>query len=252
MNKLKAILLASVLVTIAGTPLFLQYQSNKSLRTQNEALLPQISKLSELEAENERLSKRAVSTASNTLSSEQKRELARLRGEVTRLRIETNQAGPMRQEIDSLRSTRTEPAKTPSPNAAQQDNFPRETWAFVGYGSPETAIQSLSWASLNGDVDTFFKSMSPEEQARIRQQWHGKGDADLRDFLINYWGQTKAVRIEERQAISDHEAMLSVFIEREKGRSQRMQMKIQRIGNEWRIAGSKPHETDGDTEVIER
>jgi hypothetical protein len=254
MNKLKATILAFVLVTVVGTPLYLQYQANKSLRNQNEALLPQVSQLSELEAENERLSKRARSAATNSISGEQKRELARLRSEVTRLRAETNQAERMRQEIDRLRPTRTEPAKTQSPNAAQPDNFPRETWAFAGYGTPETAIQSLSWASLRGDLDTFFKSMAPEEQARIRKQWEsqGKGDAEIRDFLINYWAQTKAIRIEERQAISDNEAMLSLFIERENGRSQRMKMKIQRLGNEWKVAGTRPHETDGDIEVIDR
>ncbi len=50
-------------------------------------------------------------------------------------------------------------------------------------------------------------------------------------------GQTKAIRIEERQAISDNEVILSLFIERENGRSLRAKMKVQRIGNEWKMAG---------------
>jgi hypothetical protein len=246
MSRFKAAIAVAALVAVIGTPLFQQHRANEALREQNEALISRVSKLSEVEAENRRLSQRASPGTTHGISDEETLELARLRGEVTRLRADTNQTGKLAQQLDRLHPTRTEPAKPQRQNASEQDNFPRETWAYAGYASPESALQSSAWAAVRGDVDTFLKGMSPEEQARIRNDWktHEKGDAEIRDFLINYWGQTKAVRIEGRQALSDSEAILTMFFDREKGGSQRMKMKVQRIGTEWKLAG--PQEMDED------
>jgi RNA polymerase sigma factor (sigma-70 family) len=239
MTKLKTALATAALVAGLSTPLVLQYQTNQALRAQNEALLAQASQASDLQAENQRLSNRVVLAATSSISDDQKSELARLRGEVPRLRAEANQAEKLRQEINRLRSVRVEPPKTQPQNTAQQDTFPRETWAFAGYASPESAMQSFAWAALQGDMNTFLNSLAPEGQSREREKWqrNGRNETQIRDGLVKEFGQTKAIRIEEKQAISDTEVILSLFIEREKGDSETAKLKVRRIDNEWKMVG---------------
>jgi RNA polymerase sigma factor (sigma-70 family) len=239
MTKLKMALATAALVASLGTPLVLQYQTNKSLRAENEMLLAQASHASDLQAENQRLSNRDVQTVSNSLSDGQIAELARLRGEVPRLRADANQTEKLRQEINRLRTARVEPPKTQPPNTTSQDTFPRETWAFAGYASPESAMQSFAWAALQGDMNTFLNSLSPEGQSREREKWQkdGSNETQIRDGLVKEFGKTKAIRIEEKRAISDTEVILSLFIEHEKGDSETAKLKVQRIDNEWKMVG---------------
>jgi hypothetical protein len=214
----------------------LQHQLNKSLRTENQALLAQNSQLPALRAENERLANRASVAASNSLSDEQQQELNRLRGEVARLRSEATQAAKLREELNRLRSGQR-PA--PNQNAMPQDNFPREAWAFAGYATPESAIQSMAWAALQGDVNTFLNSMSADQQSQERGRWqkNGKNETQIRSELTKEFGGTKAIRIDGRQTVSDSEVIFSLFIERDDGHSERANLKLKRMDDQWKLAG---------------
>ena len=104
-TKLKATVATAAILAGVGTPLFMQHAENKSLRTQNEALVAQTSQFAALQAENEQLSNRIALSANDTAVSEQERtELNRLRAEVTTLRGEVRQAQQLRAEINRLRS----------------------------------------------------------------------------------------------------------------------------------------------------
>ena len=166
------------------------------------------------------------------MSDEQRAELNRLRGEVARLRAATNEARQLRQELSRLRSP-----QRPGPDPAQPDNFPRESWAFAGYATPESTMQSLAWAALQGDVNTFLNSMSPDRQSHQRQEWqkHGNNETQVRDRLTREFGGTKAIRIDGRQLISDNEVIFSMFIERENGGGEKANVKLQRIDNQWKV-----------------
>ncbi len=234
-TKLKATIAAIAVAASIGTPLFMQHAEIKSLRDENQALVAQASQFAALQSENERLSNRVAQTAAvdNTISDEQRAELNRLRAEVARLRATANEAQQLRQELSRLRSP-----QRPVANAAQPDNFPRESWAFAGYATPESTMQSLAWAALQGDVNTFLNSMSPDRQSEQRREWekNGKDDTQVRDRLTREFGGTKAIRIDGRQPISDDEVVLSMFIERENGRGEKTRVKLQRIDNQWKIA----------------
>jgi RNA polymerase sigma factor (sigma-70 family) len=245
MTKIKATIATAALVACLGTPLILQHQTNKSLREQNEILISQTTRLDALKAENQRLSNRLVQAPSNGLSDQEKLELLRLRGEVAGLRADASQAEKKRQEINRLRSARGETAKArPQEEAVPRDSFPRETWAFAGYASPESAVQSFAWAALQGDMNTFLNSLSPEKQMEEREKWQKdtRNETQIRDGLVKEFGRTKAIHIDERRTLSDSEILLSLSIEREKGDFERVNMKVQRIDNQWKLAG--PQEED--------
>ena len=237
-TKLKATIAAVVVAASIGTPLFMQHAEIKSLRSQNQALVAQTSQFAPLQAENERLSNRVAQTvgANNTMTDEQRAELNRLRAEVARLRATTNEARQLREELSRLRSP-----QRPVANAAQPDNFPRESWTFAGYATPESTMQSLAWAALQGDLNTFINSMSPDRQSHQRQEWQkqGKNDTQVRERLRREFGGTKAIRIDGRQLISDDEVIFSMFIESDNGRGEKANVRLQRIDSEWKVVETR-------------
>jgi hypothetical protein len=90
---------------------------------------------------------------------------------------------------------------------------------------------------VGGDVETFLNSLTPDFHTRQRQNWEPKSDVEVRDKLVKEFGQTKAIRILNRETISENEIILSLLIQQEDGRNETPKMKVQRIGNEWKMAG---------------
>jgi len=158
-------------------------------------------------------------------------EVLRLRGQVARLNREIAES---RAEKQRTPSPPPAPAATPAP----ADTFPRESWSFAGYADPESAIISTLWAGLNGDLQTFLASMTPEEQARNQRKWEKKGgELQTRDGLVAEFGRTKAVRVLGRESLSDNEVVLNLLVEEDSGRSETPRILFRRTGNEWKSAG---------------
>jgi hypothetical protein len=117
-------------------------------------------------------------------------------------------------------------------------------------------MQSLSWAALQGDLNTFLNSMSPDRQSRQRQEWqkHGQNETQVRDRLTREFGGTKAIRIDGKQLVSDNEVIFSMFIERENGGGEKANVKLQRIDNLWKVAETRdpnePVEPSATVEVV--
>ena len=105
MTKLKFGIISVIAVTGVATELVIQSQSQASLREENQALHQQASQLSQVAAENERLSNLVVqANSAESLSREQMRELLRLRGEVGQLRQESNLLETLRMQNQQLRT----------------------------------------------------------------------------------------------------------------------------------------------------
>ena len=70
----------------------------------------------------------SVKETADTASKEQLQELLRLRGEVGVLRSQQKEMQIVQAENRQLRVARNQ-----NPQPAQQDFFPKDTWAFAGY-----------------------------------------------------------------------------------------------------------------------
>jgi len=235
-----------VIVAGVATPLVIQHEAK--LRQENQALRQQVDQLAGLPAENERLSN-LVAQANNTrpVSNGQLNDLLRLRGEVGILRRQTNELVKLREENRRLQGAQAKagqklPSPSSTPDRAGQVDFPRESWVFAGYANPESTILSLASAAVGGNLETFLNSMTPDEQARIRQK--GGTDGDISDGLVKEFGQTKAIRILNKETISENEVILSLLIQQDDGRNETPKMKVQRIGNDWKMAGPLPESPD--------
>jgi hypothetical protein len=168
-------------------------------------------------------------------------EVVRLRGEVAQLRGGAKETDRLRAENQRLQSENRQlsasaAGPSPAPPAANvsPDQFPKESWAFSGYASPEAALVSAIWAMKQGDPKAYAASLSPEEQARMAQTWANKSEADIAAKHQKDVSVITGVRILDRQAISPEETQMNVYIEGV-GRMDKVSMK--RIGEEWRFGG---------------
>jgi RNA polymerase sigma factor (sigma-70 family) len=132
-------------------------------------------------------------------------------------------------------------ATTLPAGAANEHDFPRESWAFKGYATPESALISLAWAGVSCDVEGFLKSLSPEQQSRVRLRWQRQGLSDeiqFRNSISNQFGPIRMIRVLNKEILSDNEVILRLQMEGERGGAGTVGKKVQRIGNEWKIGAT--------------
>jgi RNA polymerase sigma factor (sigma-70 family) len=126
--------------------------------------------------------------------------------------------------------------------ASSENVFPRESWTFKGYATPESALVSLVWAAVNSDVEGFLNSLSPEQQSRVRLRWQRQGlgadEAQIRRSISNQFGPIKTIRVLNKEVLSENEVILRLQMEGEKGGTGTVGKKAQRIGNEWKIGAT--------------
>jgi hypothetical protein len=102
MSKIKLAIICAVALAALVTD-FLQFQSIKALRQENEALKQQAAQVESLKEQLSHAAQATPNTGADASPQESLvRDLARLRGEVGRLREQTNQLAKARQEIQTL------------------------------------------------------------------------------------------------------------------------------------------------------
>ena len=224
----------------AGTAWFLQHRSRVDLDRKNQALRQRIAEMSQLAAENERLSNLvAQATSTQARPNGPSRELLRLRGEVGWLRRQSQEAEQLRQENQRLRTEaagQKTPATDATAGAASQTNMPRESWVFAGYATPEAALQSMIWAISSGDVKTFRSSLTEEGKQEFQREKQGQLESDLAAEGVEVLGKFTAFRVDGRDYRSEGTVILTVSMVRPDGTPQTEKMPFKRIGAEWKLA----------------
>jgi hypothetical protein len=224
----------------AGTALFLQHRSLLDLDRENQALRQRIEDMSQLAAKNEGLAKLAAqASSSRALPDRQFSELLKLRGEVGRLRQQSQEAEKLRNEIQRLgaeAASRKTPAGNASPDAASESNVPKESWAFAGYATPEAAFQSAIWAISSGDVKTFYASLTDEGKQKIENEERGQSETDRAAKGVEVMGKFKAFRVDGREDRPDGTVVLTVSMIRPDGTPETEKMAAKRVGAEWKLA----------------
>ncbi len=191
-----------------------------------------------------------ATTEANTRQNEQElerlraeaQEVVRLRGEVAQLRGGAKETDRLRADHQRLQKENQQlrgnanatGAPRAAPANASPDQFPKESWAFSGYASPEAALISAIWAMKQGDPKTYAASLSPEEQARMGQAWANKTEAEIAAKHQQDVSVITGMRILEKQVVSAEEVQMNVYIEGV-GRVDKVSMK--RVGEEWRFGG---------------
>lgn len=135
----------------------------------------------------------------------------------------------------------------PHPTAAGQTNFPKASWAFAGYATPEDALQSMFWAMRQGNMKILFASQTPqaETQTKVDMQTATVGEAEvgLANVYESQVGKQLAgelarprytgYRILEKREKTSDEIVFKFAIGGGKNKSD--EWTIKRIGGEWKV-----------------
>ena len=164
MKKLRIGFAAAGVIALA-TFLAVQHHTNVALQAENERLRQQTNQMASLRNENQQLSNQ-VRKAASPLAGDQLSDLLRLRGEVSRLRRQSNELANLKEQNGQ---SRTSPAGTATrPDVQSYTYLPKESWAFVGYDTPEAALQSVWWSASKGYAQTFLASLTPDRLKQIQ------------------------------------------------------------------------------------
>jgi hypothetical protein len=211
----KMFLGASLIVALAiiGALWGMHLETNRRLREEAEAARQLLSRLEGLEVDNLRLSNIVV-RANTSLTDDQLAELAKLRKEVETLRHRTNDLQTMKAEIRRLRveiaNARSVIASNAPPDVPPEDIFPRDSWAFAGYDTPEAAIESVNWAIGQGNEEAYLASLAPDLQDAMQSELADGSFADVGPLEM---GNATGFRILDRETISENEQVFTLYMD---------------------------------------
>ena len=123
-------------------------------------------------------------------------------------------------------------AESPVPKT----NFPRSSWAFVGFADPASTFETSMWAARQNDGPTMFASLTPEVQQQFRTQLaRGRQQVSPEQFLSRIGNKQisgiTGYRIVDTEILSDNEVRLHLDVEGKGAEAFRMR----KVGDEWKI-----------------
>lgn len=112
---------------------------------------------------------------------------------------------------------------------------------FVGFATPEAAIQSMLWAGSRGDFDGYLKGCTAAQAERMRNKMAGKSEAEV-SAAAKAWAEAMSgYQIERKEIVSDTEVQLHISAPpAEKGlRNGRVVVILRKEGDLWKQAGDR-------------
>lgn len=221
--------------------LAVEHQARLRLAEEHKALEQQLHPMAGLIAENERLSNLvARANHAQPLPNDQSRELLRLRGEAGVLRQQSKEFEAVRNENRQARAALESSLKTQSAGAAgaaaTADYWPRDSWAFTGFASPDAALQSSLWAANNGDLQALLASTTGDVRKHVEDEFGSKPESEASVRAMDEVSSLKSVRLLNRDVQADDTVVLTAaFEDRAETRTEKLVMK--KIGNGWKLSG---------------
>lgn len=241
MNAQKIALLLLIVALAAGGAALTGWKKAGELRGDNEVLREQ---LAALRSDLEQAKSTSGESESHAAIQSQRNEIMRLRNEITQLRTGPQSAANLQTELERLRAENRQlreagtamAAPPPLPAAPQQEvaEFPRESWAFAGYATPESALMSAIWAMREGQPEAYLDSLSPEEQERAAQIWQNQTVEQIAAKHQQDVASITGMRITDRQATAPGELTMTVVLD---GANRTEQVQMRQVGNEWKFGG---------------
>ena len=176
--KLFFILLLAALIAIGVW----EWRSIGSLRAENAALSEQQSTAQSLADENAALAKH-LGEASAPTPDVNKSELLRLRNDVRRLRSSQTDPVRLRAENEKLTADLKSGKIRPQRLADQPGFVARESWANLGAGTPEDALQTLFSALRDANVEVLMGLLGEREGRAMREEYQ-KNPAKMREEFV--------------------------------------------------------------------
>jgi hypothetical protein len=244
MRSRSVILSVVCAAAVVGVAIWLTvgHQARLGLGEENKALREQLDRRGRLAAENERLSNvDAQASRSQSLPDEQLKELLRLRGEVGVLRERAKELEILRQENRQARialeySFGTRSADGTEATASAQ-YWPRGSWSFVGYATPEAALQSAVWAASKGDLKALLDSTAGEYHKEIEKDLAGTSESKLSAKFVADTARYKSAHVLNKEVQAD-DTVVFTTIYYDETRAFPSRVHLKKIGNEWKLSSN--------------
>jgi RNA polymerase sigma factor (sigma-70 family) len=244
-TKIKIAAAGVLVATCMVSTYLVQQQAQGRLLRENQALQEQISQKSQMAALAGvgALSQPEGSAPVAGSDDEKFRELLKLRGQVGVLRQQNKELEDFKKQSERAKNASVPASPSGSQSGQEQvkdDKYPKDSWTFAGYATPEAALQSASWAMANGDVDTFFSSMTPETQKQTAKELEGKSQNEVAKANRQEMEKITGYTILKKTFVSDDEVQLQIHADGEPGDPI---MIIKKVGDEWKFADRKVYIT---------
>jgi len=213
---LTGLLIAGALAVVA-----LKHRALAGLREQNAALRQRLEQLRRLEAENQRLY-HLVAELRPDRPDRLLDELARLRLEADRLRAQKEKWEALCAENRQLRSELGDGVRP---------LIDRDGWTYVGYGDPESALQSTFWAWTGGDPAMVAASLRPADRAA----WGSLSDEEVAARLSGKFRLSTGIQILGQKRVSDDEIAVIFNMYPDRPDNANAEFHFNRIGSEWKL-----------------
>jgi hypothetical protein len=240
MNRKSSItgIVGAVAVIGLAIALALEHQTRLKLREEQQALQQQLDRVTDVLADNERQSSLpATAGPAQSLASDPSSELLRLRAELGVLRQLTNELeGARHENAQAHAALDGYLAGEAAPQVATADFWPRDSWSFAGFGSPDDALRSSLWASYNGNLKALFDSMTGELRQTVEKDFDGKSADEAAIRAMDEVSNLKSVQVLSRDFQSGDTAVLTAAFE-DGDHTNTTKLLLKKIGNEWKLAG---------------
>jgi hypothetical protein len=237
--------LALLVLILVLAPWLIHHRALIQSHRQNQSLNQQAAHLAELLATNKHLRDLANAATNGALSTDQFRELLKLRGEIGPLRQSATEAAALITREQKLFASEKEllPPTPPPDRQTVLAYWPKEKLTPAGYAHPAAAIQTALWAMKQNDPEAIRASLTPEAVVTISNRWVGttvdaltaetrfitESLAPASGFYVLAEGQ--ASRIE---GLNPDLHMFNVYFEKE---AATRGFGLKKIDNQWKLEG---------------
>ena len=240
---MKIFVFATVLLASVAAPIAIVRRANLRLQETSGPLSEQSSRLAELTASNEQLTKQLADAASAGSGGQERSEILKLRNEIGQLRRAVDEVDKLRSNNSALHTARDQSnpaadANAPDP-ATVHAHWEKAQLGFAGYADPMAALQSALWAMSRGDPEKLAGSVTRDAFKKLtREGWNDrKSDVEemadsARDISASL-GPAIAFSITTQKPAGDDVAIIGVYFEGE-GQTRRIAMK--KVDGEWKLS----------------
>lgn len=237
MPKIERLITFSLILAVSVFAV-LNWRKAKLFESENERLTAKVAA-----AETEQAATGGISEQEVEELRKRSAELMKLRNEITQIRANAQNTQNLAAENQRLKAELAKArgnaaaAATGSAAGAQTasaDQFPRESWRFAGYGSPESALISAIWSMKEGNPQNYFDSLAPAEQQRTSERWQTMSQDQVMTKHRNDVANITGLRILQRDALAPDEIVMNVYLE---GPGRVEKVRMNQVGQDWKFSG---------------
>lgn len=243
MTTLQKAVVTAMLAAAVGTGIYEARQVSR-LREQNQTLQGQhTEQMKQLQQERDDATNRLARQVNETANLNRRGiELLKLRGEVGTLRQRTNELGKLLQAGSGAAGRNL--ADNEAPDSPGYTNFPRDSWTFEGFATPEAAIKSFMWAKSVGDTKTVLASGTAELRQEVENAYFkDKSEEERKAILLENVQSVTGVEILKKMALSEDQVILQAHFGGAPDRTYSI-LTMVKLDGEWKV--SSVEERTGD------